>query len=96
MNAHDRRVTARYWPHSIDMDHDDDRYYEVVEWLNKNFGSCNFKKRRPPRWVWRPYYADIGNFSQMWVGTQFFFRKKEDYSWFLLKWDAPFNTEWNG
>lgn len=87
MNSHDRRVCNRYWPHAVCVSLDDERYGNIFEWLIKNFGSCSFKRRQPPRWVWRPDYMDIGNFSQAWVGTQFFFRKDKDYTAFLLRWD---------
>lgn len=86
MNSHERRVVERTWPYAINIDHDDDRYYDIVEWLNKNFGSCSFKRRRMPRWCWRPTYADAGNFS-VWASTQLYFRKEKDYMAVLLKWD---------
>ena len=88
MNSHERRVTERYWPHAINISYDDDRYYDIVEWLNKNLGSCSFKRKNYPRWCWRPNWADMGNFSVGWVGTQLFFRKDKDYMAFLLKWDG--------
>ena len=87
MNSHDRRVTERYWPHTINVSYDDDREYEIFEWLNKNFGSCSFKRRSTPRWCWRPNYVDVGNFAMAAVGTQLHFRKEKDYMAFLLKWD---------
>jgi hypothetical protein len=87
MNSHDRRVSDRYWPHAIEVDHDDPRFHDICEWLNKNFGSSSFKRRQPPRWVWRPNYMNVGNFSQVWTGTQFFFRKDKDYTAFLLRWN---------
>ena len=88
MNAHDRRVTERYWPHAINVSHDDDRYYDIIEWLNKNLGSCSFKRKNYPRWCWRPNYISVGNFAMSWEGTQLFFHKDKDYAWFLMKWDG--------
>jgi hypothetical protein len=87
MNAHDRRVTDRYWPHCINVSYDDDRFLEIHEWLNKNFGSSSFRRRRPPRWCWRPNYTDVGNFAMVAVGSQLHFRKEKDYMAFLLRWD---------
>lgn len=88
MNSHERRVVERYWRHAINVYHDDDRYNDIVAWLNLNFGSCNFKRRHMPRWCWRPHYESIGNFSQMWTGDQLYFRKDRDYTAFLLRWDG--------
>lgn len=88
MNSRDRRTVNRMWPHAIDVDHLDTRYYDIIEWLNKNFGSCSFKRRQMPRWCWRPTYIDAGNFSQVWSGTQLFFRRDKDYMAFLLRWDG--------
>ena len=86
VNSHDRRVCDRYWPHAVSLNNEDSRYYDIVEWLNTNFGSCSFKRRSMPRWCWRPSYQDAGNFS-VWEGTDIFFRKDKDYTAFLLKWD---------
>ena len=72
MNSHDRRITERYWPYAVSLLHDDDRHYEIIEWVNKNFGGCSFHKKKTPRWCWRPSYADVGNFCRAWVGTQLF------------------------
>ena len=88
MNSHDRRTTERYWPHAINVLHDDDRHDEIFEWLETNLGSCSFKRKKSPRWCWRPHYEDVGNFARAWVGTQLHFRKDKDYAWFLMKWDG--------
>jgi hypothetical protein len=90
MNSHDRRVTERYWPHCVEVGHDseDQRYYDIIEWLNKNFGSCSFKKKKMPRWCWRPAYTPLSGFTMYWSGTQIFFRKEKDYMTFLLRWDG--------
>ena len=87
MNSHERRVVERRWPHAINIDHDDDLLDECFQWLTNNFGTCYFYKKNNPRWVWRPNYSDAQNFAYHIIGAQIFFRKKEDYSWFLLKWD---------
>lgn len=87
MNSHERRVVERYWPHCVNVANDDARYADLVEWLNKNFGSCSFKRRQSPRWCWRPVYTDLGNFAHYWSQTQLYFRKEKDYLAFLLRWD---------
>lgn len=86
MNSHERRVVERYRSHSINVSYDDDRYSDIIEWLNKNFGSCEFKRKKSPRWCWRPDYMDMSGFAMMCVGTQLFFHKEKDYMAFLLRW----------
>jgi hypothetical protein len=85
MNSHDRRVTNRYWAHGVYVyDYIAD---ECFEWLNHNFGSCSFKRRYMPRWCWRPDMVPGPNFSVYREGVEIFFHKKEDYAWFMLKWN---------
>lgn len=86
MNSHDRRTTNRYWPHGVYVYND--LADECFEWLHKNFGSCSFKRRKTPRWCWRPDMVPVGtNFTMKQQGVEVFFRKKEDYAWFMLKWN---------
>lgn len=88
MNSHERRVCNRRWPHCVTVSNGDDRYSDIFEWLYENFGNCSLARRRPPRWVWRKDYSTSHSMTEIWDGTQVFFRHKEDYAWFLLKWDA--------
>jgi hypothetical protein len=88
MNSHERRVTERRWPHCINVINDSDDYVnEVFDWLYINFGSCWFTRKNNPRWCFRPHHESVGNFVLNTVGAQIFFRKKEDYAWFMLRWD---------
>ena len=85
MNSRDRRTVNRLWPHSTYL------YNDLVEecfpWLEENFGSCSFKRRGMPRWCWRPDMGPGPSFTMMQHGVELHFRKKEDYAWFMLKWN---------
>ena len=85
MNSRDRRTINRLWPHSIYL------YNDLVEecfpWLEENFGSCSFKRRGMPRWCWKPNMVPGPNFTVYREGIELHFRRKEDYSWFLLRWN---------
>ena len=85
MNSHDRRVSDRYWPWSVEIE-GDALAIECFGWLNKTLGSSSFKRKKMPRWCWRPYYISAGNFS-VYQGTMIFFHSEKDYVAFLLKWD---------
>ena len=87
MNSHERRTAERYWTHCINLSNDDERYYDIMDWIYNNFGSCSFKRRRGPRWCWRPVYSDVGNFARAWTKTQLFFHNDKDFTWLLMKWD---------
>lgn len=88
MNARERRAAARYWPHYVEVNFSAELLDECTDWLHNNFGTCKFNTRNNPRWCWRPNYGDVGgNFANYRIGIQLFFRKKEDYAWFLLKWN---------
>lgn len=85
MNSHERRIVNRYWGHSINV------YNALADecfpWLEENFGSCNFKSRRMPRWCWTPNMATNSNFTVYQDGVNFYFHKERDYVAFLLKWN---------
>ena len=87
MNSHERRVNERRWPHCATISNGDARMLEILDWLHENFGSCSLSRRRLSRWCCRPDYSPTHSFASIWSGTQLFFRCKEDYAWFLLKWD---------
>lgn len=85
MNSHDRRIVNRMWPYGIYL------YNNLAEecfpWLNKNFGSCSFKRRAMPRWCWKPDMGQGPSFTVIRHGVEVFFRKERDYLAFLLRWD---------
>lgn len=85
MNSHERRAANRMWPHYVYL------YNELAEecfpWLEENFGSCSFKRRRMPRWCWKPDMGQGPSFTMMQHGIEIYFRKKEDYAWFMLRWN---------
>jgi hypothetical protein len=87
MNSRERRVVERRWPYAIDVNYDDDLLDDCLLWLHENFGTCWFTRKNNPRWCWRPNHATGSNFTYFIIGAQLYFRKKEDYAWFLLKWD---------
>jgi hypothetical protein len=89
MNSHERRVVERRWPYAIDINYNNDLLDECLTWLHDNFGTCYFSRKNNPRWCWRPNYStqEFGNFSYHLIGAQLYFRRKEDYSWFLLRWE---------
>ena len=87
MNSHDRRVTERRWPHCVYLHEGDGFVEDCFEWLHKNFGSCRWVGRNNPRWCWRPDMGQGPGFTIMRHGVEVFFRKKEDYAWFMLKWE---------
>ena len=86
MNSHERRTTERRWPYCIDINNDDALLIECFSWLDHTLGSCEFTRKRNPRWCWRPNYSNKG-FAMYRIGIQVYFRRKEDYAWFLLKWE---------
>ena len=86
MNSHERRTTERRWPYYVDINHDDELLEQCSSWLHNNYGSCRFSRKRNPRWCFRLNYDAIG-LAQYATGAQIYFRRKEDYAWFLLKWE---------
>lgn len=86
MNSHDRRIVNRMWPHSVYLY--DDLAEECFAWLEKTFGSCSFKRRAMPRWCWKPDMVQGHSFTMLRQGVALYFRRKEDYAWFMLKWDG--------
>lgn len=86
MNSHERRTTERRWPYYVDINNDDELLGECAEWLWDNFGTCKFNTRANPRWCFRLNYTDV-SFARYATGAQIYFRRKEDYTWFLLKWE---------
>jgi hypothetical protein len=85
MNSHQRRTSNRFWLHYAYLYND--QVEECFMWLHKNFGSCSFKTRRMPRWCWCPDLGQGPSFTMMRHGVEIYFRKKEDYAWFMLKWN---------
>ena len=85
MNSHQRRTNNRFWAHGVYLHNDQTE--ECFLWLHNNFGSCKFRTRRLPRWCWRPDMGQGPSFTVMRHGVEIYFRKKEDYAWFMLKWN---------
>ena len=85
MNSHERRTTERRWPHCVFVNNI--LAEECFPWMEENFGSSSFKRRRMPRWCWRPDMGQGPGFTIMRHGVEIYFRRKEDYTWFLLKWE---------
>ena len=85
MNSRDRRTVDRLWPHGIYLEND--LADECFPWLKKNFGSCSFKRRRMPRWCWRPDMLPGPNFTMYQGGVSLYLRKERDYLAFLLRWN---------